>query len=124
MIVPGGMAPVPPGGGAPPPKTGGEGGEKPKMGEEAAAAATITVSLPADAKLFVDDYATTSTSSTRTFVSPPLTPGKDYTYTLKAEIMRDGEKRTVTERVPVRAGQDSTVALDVSRFTGTGVAAK
>jgi uncharacterized protein (TIGR03000 family) len=108
----------PPGG--PPPK---DGDKPPKTGEEAAAA-TITVSLPADAKLFVDDNATKSTSSTRTFVSPPLTPGKEFHYTLMAEIMRDGQKLTATERVPVRAGQDATVVLDASRFTGTGVAAK
>jgi len=124
-MMPGGMAPVPGGPGAAPPPKGGEGGDKPpKTGEEVAAPATITVSLPAEAKLFVDDYATKSTSGTRTFVSPPLTPGKDYSYTLKAEIMKDGEKLTVTERVPVRAGQDSTVALDMARFTGSGVAAK
>jgi uncharacterized protein (TIGR03000 family) len=109
---------------APAPK-GGEGGEKPpKVGEEVSAPATITVSLPAEAKLFVDDYATKSTSALRTFVTPPLTPGKEYHYTLKAEMMKDGEKHTVTERVPVRAGGDSTVSLDLARFTGTGVAAK
>jgi uncharacterized protein (TIGR03000 family) len=74
--------------------------------------ATIVVSLPADATLTVDDNPTTSTSATRVFASPPLQPGKQYTYTLKAEIVRDGQKVVAEKKVPVRAGQESRVTLD------------
>lgn len=103
----------PPGGGAPaggpektpkPPVSGGGDKEKEVRGP---APATITVSLPADAKLMIDDTATRSTSATRTFVSPSLTPGQEYHYTLKAEIVREGRTLSAMERVTVRAGEDT-----------------
>jgi uncharacterized protein (TIGR03000 family) len=85
--------------------------------------ATIRVSLPADAKLTIDDTPTTSTSESRRFVSPDLNVGKDFHYTLKAEIVRDGKKLTVTEKVTVRAGEETSVSLPASAFTAE-VAAK
>jgi uncharacterized protein (TIGR03000 family) len=88
------------------------------------APATIVVSLPADAKLAIDDHLTASTSEARVFVSPELAPGKDFTYTLKAEIMRDGQKLTATERVSVRAGQETRVSLNPSQFAAASVAQK
>jgi uncharacterized protein (TIGR03000 family) len=85
-----------------------------KDGEEAtiAAPATVVVNLPADAKLSVDDYLTTSTSTTRVFVSPALTPGKDFTYTLKGEIVRDGKTVVATKQISVRAGVRTNVNLE------------
>jgi uncharacterized protein (TIGR03000 family) len=85
--------------------------EEPKKTGMAPAPATLIVSLPADAKLMIDDTATTSTSSERTFVSPTLNPGIDYNYTLKAEVMRDGKKVQVEEKVTVRAGQETRVTM-------------
>jgi uncharacterized protein (TIGR03000 family) len=90
----------------------------------AAAPATITVSLPADAKLFVDDAATTSTSETRTFTSPELNAGKDYHYTIKAEIVRQGQKLTASERVTVRAGEETKVSFTQVQFAADSVVAK
>ena len=74
-------------------------------------AATIVVSLPADAKLMIDDQPTTSTSDHRVFVSPSLTAGKDFTYTLKAEITVNGKATVVSQVVTVRAGEESQVTL-------------
>jgi uncharacterized protein (TIGR03000 family) len=76
------------------------------------ASATIVVNLPADAKLTVDGNATQSTDSVRTFTSPPLQPGKEYQYTLRAEVTRDGKKIDRTREVNVRAGQTSRVNID------------
>jgi uncharacterized protein (TIGR03000 family) len=76
------------------------------------APATIVVSLPADAKLTVDGTATQSTDSVRAFVSPPLQAGKDYQYTLRAEVTRDGKKVERTRDVNVRAGRTSEVNFD------------
>jgi uncharacterized protein (TIGR03000 family) len=73
------------------------------------APATLVVRLPADAKLTVDGSATGSNDSLRTFVSPTLPAGKDYQYTLRAEVMRDGKKVERTRDVNVRAGQTSEV---------------
>jgi len=75
------------------------------------APATIVVSLPADAKLLIDDAATTSTAALRTFESPALEAGKDHHYTLKAEIVRDGKSVTATKRITVRAGEETRVEL-------------
>jgi uncharacterized protein (TIGR03000 family) len=83
--------------------------------------ATIVVSLPADARLSVDDVPTTSTSANRVFVSPPLPPGRDYHYALKAEVVRDGQPLTVTRQVRARAGETSRVTL---AFPPTAVAAR
>src|SRR5262249_53785060 len=74
--------------------------------------ATITVHLPADANLTIDGQPTNSTSDTRTFVSPPLKPGKTYTYTLRAETNRDGRPREVKKTVDVQAGRPTDVTLD------------
>jgi uncharacterized protein (TIGR03000 family) len=73
--------------------------------------ATIIVNLPADAKLTIDGQATTSTSGTRRFSSPALEPGKEYFYTLKAEVVADGKPEVITERVTVRANRETRVNL-------------
>jgi uncharacterized protein (TIGR03000 family) len=86
---------------------------------EVAAPATIVVNLPADAKLLIDDNATTSTTDRRVFVSPDLKPGKEYHYTLKAEVVRDGKAVTMEEKIIVKAGEETKVSLTVP---ATGVA--
>jgi len=74
--------------------------------------ATIIVHLPADASLTIDGNPTRSTSDTRTFVSPPLEPGKSYHYLLEAQVKRKGEKVNASRNVEVRAGRESQVYLD------------
>ena len=66
-------------------------------------------------RLSVDDLATKSTSSVRAFASPALQPDKEYYYTLKAEIVRDGRPVTDTKRVRVRAGEQTAVTFDFAR---------
>jgi uncharacterized protein (TIGR03000 family) len=83
------------------------------------APATLIVRLPADAKLTIDDEATKETSDLRTFVSPPIQPGKNYRYTLKAEIIRNGRTLTSTTQATVRAGEQTQVTLE---FPAAGVA--
>ena len=100
-----------------PPVTGPMGGEKiggPKGDNKESmvpAPATIIVSLPADAKLTIDDAATVSTSTTRVFTSPELPPGKDFHYTLKAEYSRDGKPVVLSKEVTVRAGAATQVDM-------------
>jgi uncharacterized protein (TIGR03000 family) len=78
---------------------------------DAGGEARLIVSLPADARLTVDGAATTSTSALRTFVTPPLAAGKDYTYELRAEFVSDGRPQVVTRTVHVRAGEETRVDL-------------
>jgi uncharacterized protein (TIGR03000 family) len=86
---------------------------KPKGEETAQAApATLVVTLPAAAKLMIDDNVTSSTTGTRVFVSPALKPGKEFTYTLKGELTVDGQTLTAIREVKVRAGQETRVRLE------------
>jgi uncharacterized protein (TIGR03000 family) len=100
-------------------------GQSPEQGDQGyyaqggEAPATIVVRLPADARLTVDGNATRSTDSVRTFISPPLQPGKEYTYTLRAEVTRDGKKTERSRDVTVRAGGVSEVTLDLSTSGGS-----
>jgi uncharacterized protein (TIGR03000 family) len=77
------------------------------------APASIIVSVPADARLIVDDVVTKSTSATRLFATPALETGKEFHYTLKAEIVRDGKTYTEVRRVGVKAGEETRVTLDI-----------
>ncbi len=55
----------------------------------------LSVKVPADAKVFVNDRATTSTGTDREYVSHDLAAGARYNYNVRAEFERDG--KTVTE---------------------------
>jgi uncharacterized protein (TIGR03000 family) len=79
----------------------------------APAPATIFVALPADARLLIDGNATRSTTANRMFITPALERGKEFTYTLKAEIVRDGQTYSAIQRVTVRGGAESKVTLEV-----------
>jgi uncharacterized protein (TIGR03000 family) len=72
----------------------------------------LVVSLPEDAKLTIDDHQTTSTSAERVFTTPPLEEGKDFHYTLKAQVVRDGEVRSIVREVTIRSGQRAEVSLE------------
>jgi uncharacterized protein (TIGR03000 family) len=75
--------------------------------------AKLYVTLPADAKLTIDGEPTVSTSESRVFESPSLTPGKTYYYVLKATAVRGGKTESVTKKVVVRAGEDSRVNIEI-----------
>jgi uncharacterized protein (TIGR03000 family) len=72
-------------------------------------AATVVVQVPADARMWVDGQAADLTSATRTFQTPALEKGRDYSYTIRAEATRDGQVVSQSQRVVVRAGQVSRV---------------
>jgi uncharacterized protein (TIGR03000 family) len=75
--------------------------------------ATITVHMPENASLTVDGRATTSTSATRHFYSPPLEPGRTYHYTFQARMERDGKTVRAERTVDVSAGdrRDITITM-------------
>jgi uncharacterized protein (TIGR03000 family) len=47
------------------------------------------------------------------FVSPALESDKDFSYTLVAKVTRDGESRSITRQVTVRAGEETHVTLEI-----------
>jgi uncharacterized protein (TIGR03000 family) len=67
--------------------------------------ATVVVHLPTDAKLYAEGRPLTLTSAERTFVSPPLPGGPEYSYTFRAEYTRNGETITQAKRITVKPGQ-------------------
>jgi uncharacterized protein (TIGR03000 family) len=78
------------------------------------------VELPSDAKLFVDDYQTKSTSARRVFSTPRLEPKHTYYYSLRAEAVRDGKTITQTKRVILHAGD--VVRTSFGEFATTSTA--
>jgi uncharacterized protein (TIGR03000 family) len=79
----------------------------------------IIVTLPEDAKLTIDDQPTKSTSAQRTFISPPLEPGKNFYYNFKATIVREGRPVTTRQQVRVRAGEVTRVSIDFPKTSLT-----
>ena len=75
------------------------------------APATIVVDLPADAKLLIDDKATTSTGANRVFQSPVLNPGKTYHYNFTAEVVREGKPVRIDQVVEIVAGETKPVRI-------------
>lgn len=71
------------------------------------APARISISLPADAKLYVDGQLTrTMDKPYRTFSTPDLENGQEYRYVMKAEVVRDGIVQSETKTVIVKAGAE------------------
>ncbi len=95
-----------------PPKT-----EKKPEDSRAPAPATIVVSLPANATLTIDGNPTSSTSTTRTLISPALERDRTFVYTLQAEV--DGQVQT--QQVRVYAGQTSQAQFT---FPSAGIASR
>ena len=69
------------------------------------------IARSADASVWVDGRKTTSTGTSREFVSPPLTPGHDYTYLIEGRWTENGKTVDRSKRVPVQAGQRVNVNL-------------
>jgi uncharacterized protein (TIGR03000 family) len=73
--------------------------------------ATIRIELPEDARLTFDGASTASTGASRLFVSPPLSRGKEFSYTLRAERMRGDKSVVASKTITVRAGEETQVDL-------------
>ncbi len=77
------------------------------QGGGAEEAIVFEVRVPADALLEIDGEKTTSTGARRTFTTPPLPAGGQFSYTLKAT---SGGKE-VTRKVHLHHGADNTIDL-------------
>ena len=73
----------------------------------------MSISLPADAKLYVDGQLTrTMDKAVRTFLTPDLEEGQEYRYVMKAEVVRDGMLQSETKTIIVKAGAEISEAFD------------
>jgi uncharacterized protein (TIGR03000 family) len=94
-----------------------------------AAAAHLTLELPADAKLFVDGAATKGTGPARQFHTPALPAGQSFFYEFRAEVEVNGQVVVEEKKVVVRAGDTLTEAFPklvaaAAAAKATAVAAK
>jgi len=67
--------------------------------------ATVDVNVPASAQLWFNGSATKQTGDARRFTSPSLTPGQDYTYTVRARWTDNGHVTDETRTITVHAYQ-------------------
>jgi uncharacterized protein (TIGR03000 family) len=72
----------------------------------------LSVNVPEDAKIFVNGTATSSTGAERQYVSRDLTGGYNYSYEVRAEVVRDGKTVEQVKTVNLRAGETAQVAFD------------
>jgi uncharacterized protein (TIGR03000 family) len=85
----------------------------------ASAPATVVVQLPADAKLFVEGKAVVLDDQ-GSFTTPKLRSGEPYTYTVKAQAVRNGRLVNESKDIQVWAGETTRVAFrDLDRAAPT-----
>jgi uncharacterized protein (TIGR03000 family) len=66
--------------------------------------------VPADADVWFDGFHTHQQGTTRSFVTPLLTPGKSFFYDIRARWTNNqGQAVERTRKVTVQAGQNVTV---------------
>lgn len=78
--------------------------------------AQITLQVPAGAEVWFNGDRTNQTGMVRQFSSPPLTPGKNFTYKVRVRWEKDGKAVEQTRLVKVHA--NAHVNLDLTRLPG------
>jgi uncharacterized protein (TIGR03000 family) len=73
---------------------------------------TMRLSVPAGAKVWFDGAATAQTGADREFESPPLTPGREYTYHVRVQWHHNGKAVERTRAVTVHAGDRINLTID------------
>ncbi|HEV3258042.1 MAG TPA: TIGR03000 domain-containing protein [Gemmataceae bacterium] len=67
--------------------------------------ATLTVRLPLDAELWFDETKMSTAGAQREFITPPLTPGKTYSYMVRARWTQNGRVLDQAHQVSFHVGQ-------------------
>ena len=80
----------------------------------------FSVSVPADAKVFVNGHETTSTGEVRQYTSAGLQQDAAYRYQVRVEFVRDGKPVSEEKTVTMTAGQTGSLAFNTT--PGTQVA--
>jgi uncharacterized protein (TIGR03000 family) len=76
----------------------------------------ISVIVPPDAEVWFDQEKTTQSGTVREFESPPIQPGRFFSYDVKAKWPEGGKNVEFVRHITVRAGDRTTV--DFSRPDG------
>jgi uncharacterized protein (TIGR03000 family) len=75
--------------------------------------AHLEIMVPPDAQLWFNGIPTTESGADRTFVSPPLTPGQNYSYDITARWVDNGQPVQEHRSIHVHANQWSSIDLTV-----------
>jgi uncharacterized protein (TIGR03000 family) len=87
----------------------------PVPGNTAGQSATIRVTVPASADVWFGLQKTAQTGTERTFQSPPVPPGRNFVYSVRAKWVEGGKEIEQFQAVTVRAGTVSDVRFPVAR---------
>jgi uncharacterized protein (TIGR03000 family) len=83
------------------------------------ATARVTVSLPGDARLWVENVECPLTSNVRSFNTPALNANQRYVYNLTMQVVRNGQTQRESQRVIVIPGQEVNVNFNGSNAVTT-----
>lgn len=75
------------------------------------AAVNFSVQVPPNAEIWIEGQKTNQTGDLRQFQSPPLSPGMDYQYQIRARWTEGGAVVDQTRTMRVRAGDQFTVSF-------------
>jgi uncharacterized protein (TIGR03000 family) len=84
----------------------------------------LLVSVPADAKVFVNGRPTTSTGGERQYVSRGLENGQHYSYEVRAEVVRDGKTVSETKVAQLSAGSQANLSFTLGGTPQTASSSK
>jgi uncharacterized protein (TIGR03000 family) len=77
--------------------------------------ALMVAHLPEDARVWFEEAPTKQTGTLRQFESPPLVPGKTYTYTVRVAWAEDGRWVSQVHVFPVHAGDIHCIDVIASK---------
>lgn len=80
--------------------------------KEKGASIRFRLNVPADALVFVNDELTTTTGEQRQYVSRHMNPATNYSYTIRAEVMRDGQLLSQVKTLNLTASGEENLAFE------------
>lgn len=86
--------------------------KKEKLQTNRPAPATVVLCVPEGAVVTVETQPLSSTGRERTFRTPNLPPGQEFTYSVKAVMMLAGREEVETKQISVSAGEISRASFE------------
>jgi uncharacterized protein (TIGR03000 family) len=79
--------------------------------------AHLNVNVPEDAKVYLQDQLMTLSGTQRRFVTPEILAGNHHLYTVRVEVVRNGQTLSKTTQAAITVGQEVGVTVG---FDGQG----